>query len=100
MSRLCAGEKLIGTTLRRKVSDMTYIEDETLECLNDGDNKCKGEIVYRESLSGTGTPIPRCDYHWGEAIQRDEEIRHRYPALQPQDFDPDYCGEVWYEEDY
>lgn len=66
----------------------------------DPDNFCHGDIEYRPSLSGTGTPIPRCDRHWQLRLEREDEITARYPYHAPADFDPYYAGEAWGEEDY
>jgi hypothetical protein len=66
-----------------------------MTCLQDHTDKCKGTVEYRESLSGTGVEIARCEHHWGEALERDEQIRLRYPRNAPSDFDPSYAGESW-----
>lgn len=70
------------------------------ECMDAHDGKCQGETHYRMSLSGTGTSYPRCDHHWGQRLDREQEIRERYPYNAPADFDPSYAGEVWGEDDY
>jgi hypothetical protein len=72
-----------------------------LECLDswDGSNTCSGDIEYREALSGTGRSYPRCEKHWGERLDRQQEINERYPVHAPADFDPMYAGERW-DEDY
>jgi hypothetical protein len=51
----------------------------------------------RESLTGTGTMIPRCDLHWDKRLQREEELRKRYPdsPIAPSWFDPTIAGERW-----
>ena len=72
---------------------------ENPECLDDGDGKCAGAVQYRESLSGTGTPIPRCGHHWTERLKLQRELRQRYPRQAPADFDPAYAGERWGEDD-
>lgn len=59
-------------------------------------------MEYRESLSGTGTPIPRCDRHWSERLDIQEGINRRYAPssdVPPRGFDPSYAGECW-DEDY
>lgn len=60
---------------------------------------CEGPVEYRMSLSGTGKSIPRCEKHWAERLQREDEIRRRYPTNVPADFDPSYAGERWSEDD-
>ena len=65
------------------------------ECLQEHEGDCEGVTEYRESLSGTGTAVPRCDKHWDDALDRDEAIRNRYPHNAPSDFDPAYAGESW-----
>ncbi len=66
------------------------------ECINDYDERCRGTIEYRMSLSGTGKPIPRCDLHWRERLDLQDEINSRYGGdLAPHDFDPAYAGERW-----
>jgi len=72
--------------------------DEQLECL-DGPDGCDGVVEYRMALSATGRSFPRCNKHWDERLQKEEEIRQRYPVLAPADFDPLYAGERW-DEDY
>ena len=72
---------------------------ETLECLDAYQDQCSGDIEYRYALSGTGISYPRCDKHWDDRCQRQDEINHRYPYNAPSDFDPMYAGEHW-DEDY
>lgn len=73
------------------------------ECLDrprhDGDTACTGNVEYRESLSGTGTPIARCDGHWSLRLKEQDRINRTYPRHAPADFDPMYAGESW-DEDY
>lgn len=73
--------------------------DEILECLNAHDGQCSGDIEYRYALSGTGISYPRCDKHWDDRCERQDEINRRYPHHAPSDFDPMYAGERW-DEDY
>lgn len=68
------------------------------DCL-DGPEGCKGAVEYRESLTGTGTAIKRCDEHWSKRLDLEQELRERYPVHPPSDFDPSYAGESW-DEDY
>lgn len=63
------------------------------------DRTCSGRVEYRESLSGTGKPIPRCDRHWRERLKLQEEINDRYPEHPPADWSPLDAGEHWSEED-
>ena len=72
-----------------------------LTCLHYDDPRdwCSGPVDEYSALSGTGTLITYCERHWGEAIERDQAIRERYPVHAPADFDPDYCGERW-DDDY
>ncbi len=74
---------------------------ETPECLNRHDGNCSGNVEYRESLSGTGTPIPRCDGHWSERLELQDRLRRDYPdtSTPPAWFDPAYAGESW-DDDY
>jgi hypothetical protein len=82
-------------------------EPETLpaeDCLEwdaDMPSPCRGPVEYRESLTGTGTPIPRCDYHWNLRLDREDEHRRIYPdsPIAPAWFDPEAAGERW-DDDY
>ena len=79
---------------------MKDIYGDEITCIDDwSDTPCKGETLLRESLSGTGTPIARCDAHWAARLDREAEIRSRYPEHAPADFDPYYAGERW-DDDY
>jgi hypothetical protein len=60
---------------------------------------CKGSVELRESLSGTGTPIPRCDGHWEKRLDLQDELNQRYPVMPPSDWSPLVAGESW-DEDY
>lgn len=60
---------------------------------------CKGSVHYHAFLSGTGNGSNRCDGHWEQSCKRHQEITRRYPDTEPEDFDPTYAGERWYEED-
>lgn len=72
-----------------------------LECLEAADGDCKGAVEYRPSLTGTGTAIERCDYHWTKRLDKEEELREVYPdsPFPPPWFDPANAGEHW-DEDY
>ena len=69
-----------------------------LRCL-DGPDGCQGPVQPREPLSGTGKSFPRCDHHWDRRIEKQREIRQRYPTLKPNDFDPTAAGERWDEDE-
>jgi hypothetical protein len=79
------------------------MEDELI-CLDemvDG-AACGGPVELRMSLSGTGKSFPRCDRHWDERLEKQEEINRKYAPdsdVPPEGFDPTYAGERW-EEDY
>lgn len=69
---------------------------EPIECLDSYlDSPCRGEVEYRYPLSGTGRSFARCDAHWEFRLEREDEIRRRYPSRAPADFDPYYAGEEW-----
>ena len=57
-----------------------------------------GAVEYRMALSGTGKSFPRCDKHWGERLETQEQINERYPTLAPSNFDPADAGERWDDE--
>jgi hypothetical protein len=59
--------------------------------------QCAGEVALRPSLTGTGTPIARCDKHWRLACEREYEHRRVYPDSPnpPSWFDPSIAGESW-----
>lgn len=77
-------------------------DTEPLECLDDHGphSGCSGTVEYRESLTGTGLAIPRCDAHWERRLDREDEIRRRYPQHPPADWSPLDAGEAWDENDY
>jgi hypothetical protein len=60
---------------------------------------CSGQVRLRESLTGTGTPIPRCDRHWSQRLDLQRNLQARYPRQRPADFDPLDAGERWDEHD-
>lgn len=62
---------------------------------------CSGPVEYRMPLSATGKPFPRCEHHWQQRLDTEEQLRQRYPdtPTPPADFDPTYAGEAW-DEDY
>lgn len=53
----------------------------------------------RTAPSGTGRSFLRREKHWSARLDREEELRRRYPAHPPADFDPMYAGERWDEDD-
>lgn len=69
-------------------------------CLDDHKGGCEGAVELRPSLTGTGTPIPRCDHHWAERLEWQEEHTTIYPdsPIAPDWFDPEAAGERWDEE--
>lgn len=73
---------------------------ETIECLDDHKGGCSGAVELRPSLSGTGTPIPRCDAHWAARLDWQDEHNRAYPdsPCPPSWFDPTYAGERWDED--
>lgn len=70
------------------------------ECI-DNPAECRGPVEFRPSLTGTGTPIPRCDFHWNRRLEREDELRSAYPdsSIPPMWFDPTAAGERW-DDDY
>jgi hypothetical protein len=69
-------------------------------CIERQKGDCRGETIPRESLSGTGTPIERCDRHWDERLDWQAEHKQRYPdsPFAPAWFDPLDAGETWDEQ--
>ena len=70
-----------------------------MECIEHHKGDCRGDVQPRESLSGTGMPIPRCDYHWEKRLDFQQDHNRKYPQHAPSDFDPMYAGERWDEDD-
>lgn len=80
---------------------MPHDEDD-LTCMQASElhpEACAGRTELRMSVSPSGKSFPRCDRHWEQRLQLEAELNERYPAQQPADFDPDYAGESWYEEE-
>lgn len=73
---------------------------EKLECIESHKDTCRGVVELRESLSGTGTPIARCDFHWSKRLDLQHELNARYPVNPPADWSPLDAGEHWSEDDY
>lgn len=71
------------------------------DCLDHGNGECTGAVEYRMSLSGTGTPIARCDGHWAKRLDEQERINRDYPdsPCAPSWFDPTAAGERWDDDD-
>lgn len=68
------------------------------ECIEYGrDGGCAGDVAYRESLTGTGMRIIRCDRHWEKRLDLEERLRRDYPDSPnpPSWFDPLAAGETW-----
>lgn len=77
----------------------TDTQPECLDSAGYGPNECAGPVEYRMPLSGTGRSFPRCEAHWQQRLEREEQIRQRYPEHPPADWSPLDAGESW-EEDY
>ena len=71
-----------------------------MKCIEQHTGKCVGTVEARESLSGTGTMVPRCDFHWDVRLRQHELHAAKYPDsdVPPSWFDPAYAGERWNEE--
>lgn len=48
------------------------------ECLDAHKGNCRGEVSYHPSIAGTGTMIPRCDYHYEKILEVKEETAIKY----------------------
>jgi hypothetical protein len=48
------------------------------DCLDYNVYECKGAVEYRYSMSGTGRSYPRCDKHWSDRVDKQDQIRERY----------------------
>lgn len=64
-------------------------------------DQCGGPVQLRESLTGTGTPIARCDTAWADRLDLQARLRRDYPdsPVPPPWFDAAYAGESWEEHD-
>ncbi len=69
-----------------------------LECMDSYKEDCKGPVDYRMNLTGTGLQTVRCDKHWEDRLNLQDDINQRYPYHAPSDFDPTYAGEHWGDE--
>ena len=79
------------------------LHTETIECLSsfgEEPNACQGVVEYRTPLSGSGRAFPRCDRHWAQRLESEEQLRRRYPVSPPADWSPMDAGEAWDEQDY
>lgn len=65
------------------------------------DNPCAGEVEYRYALTSTSAQHPRCDHHWEQRLDFQDQHNRRYPdsSIAPSWFDPTAAGETW-DEDY
>lgn len=72
------------------------------ECVDSGVDGagCAGVVRAREALSASGVRFPRCDRHWEIRLDRERELRARYPLSPPRDWSPLDAGEAWSEDDY
>lgn len=43
------------------------------ECLDSPAGNCDGPVEYRMALSDTGRSYPRCDKHWHERCEKQDE---------------------------
>lgn len=63
-----------------------------ISCL-DGPNGCEGEVEFRMPLSGTGKSFARCEKHWDERLDKQDEFnRKQRDAMQVDWMD---AGERW-----
>ena len=77
------------------------METAELTCLDHGSRTtCAGPVEFRTPLSGTGRAFPRCEAHWDERLDRQEQINRDYPdsPCPPAWFDPTAAGESWEED--
>lgn len=47
-------------------------------CLDNYLSDCEGEVEYRIPMSPTGRSFPRCEKHFSERLDRQEQISQRY----------------------
>lgn len=75
----------------------SVLDPEEVYCIDERDGLCDGAVELRPSLTGTGTPISRCDFHWAKRLEWDAEHREKYPDtdVPPLWFDPLAAGERW-----
>jgi hypothetical protein len=79
--------------MSERETDLTYDD-----CIT-GPEGCSGKVEYRLSLSPSGVNYPRCDKHWGERLDIEEETTRKYghwrSDLAPSWVDESYAGERW-----
>ena len=68
-----------------------------VKCLEASTGSCQGQVALRESLTGTGQPIARCDHHWHKRLDRQQAMTEAgyFDENPPSWFDPSYAGESW-----
>lgn len=87
------------------MTDSKHDTEEALsaqDCIQYGDDggECSGTVEYRWPLSGTGKSYPRCNRHWHDRLDLQQQLNERYPAQPPADWSPLDAGEAWDEDDY
>jgi hypothetical protein len=60
---------------------------------------CEGPVEYHSTDPGYRSAFPRCEKHWLERLDREEEYRQFDTPVAPSWFDPSYAGERWDEDD-
>lgn len=77
------------------------MDRESPKCLDSHKGGCSGSVEYRASLSGTGTPIARCDKHYADRLEWQKEHNRKYPdsPCAPAWFNEADAGERW-DDDY
>ncbi len=78
------------------MSDTSATADEPLECLEDHDGKCQGEVNWHTTGSRLKA-FPRCDWHQERRLDNYENSMEKYADsdVPPAWFDPTYAGETW-----
>ena len=77
------------------MSDTSATAD-VLECLEDHDGKCQGEVNWHTTGSRLKA-FPRCDWHQERRLANYENSMEKYADsdVPPAWFDPADAGEVW-----
>lgn len=78
---------------------MAFIGDVAGQPCIDESEFCRGAVLYREPLSDTRVSYPRCDVHWERRLDRERQLRQRYPQRPPVDWSPLDAGERWDEDE-
>lgn len=78
---------------------MTDEDEETPPTCIEQSIACRGQVLYRDALSGTGISYARCELHWDKRLQLEAGLRQRYPEHPPPDWSPLDAGESWYEDE-